>query len=129
MKAALIQGVFDHFAKPLKTARQKFETKCPSVGALHADPLDTGVSLEGYKKNYEKALAALRVPSDRKKLILLFYLLGTNDSTPKEEMEQRIALANAHIARLPGMAKYVERYTTTQRPTHTRAGLSPSPTR
>ena len=109
MKAALIQGVFDHFAKPLKTARQKFETKCPSVGALHADPLDTGVSLEGYEE-LQKALAALRVPSDRKKLILLYYLLGTNDSTPKEGVEQRIALANAHIARLPGVAKYIKQY-------------------
>lgn len=110
IKAELIQAVFDRFAKPLKTARQSFEAKCPAVGALHNDPLDTGISLEGYKKNYDNALAALKVPNAQKTFLYVLVLMGLDENTPREEVEQRIALANEQLAKLPGMAKYVKAY-------------------
>ena len=110
LKAAVIQGVFDHVAKPLHTARQKFETKCPGVGTLHTDPLDTGVSLEGYKQNYAKALAGLRVPAKQRAIILLLFLFDLNENSPKELVAERLALANQQLAKLPGMARYVKAF-------------------
>jgi len=110
VKDQLIQGVFNHFSTSLNTVRQKFEGKFPDVPALHKDPLNTGVSLEDYKKNYEKALAALRIPDARKVLYYVAALIDTNENTPREEIERRIALANQELAKLPGLGEYVKSY-------------------
>lgn len=110
VKAELIQGVFNHFSKSLNTARQSFEEKFPDVRTLHKDPLDTGVSLENYQKNYDRALAALRVPDARKAFAYLAVFIGLDENAPTEEIERRIALANRELAKLPGLGKYVERY-------------------
>jgi hypothetical protein len=109
-KAELIQGVFNHFSTSLNTARQSFEEKFPDVGTLHKDPLNTGVSLETYEKNYDKALAALRVPDARKALVYVAVLLGLEENAPAGEIDRRIALANRELAKLPGLGKYIERY-------------------
>jgi hypothetical protein len=110
IKAEAIQGVFNRYSKSINNERQPFEEKVPDVRALHRDPLDTGVSLEEYEKNYDKALAALRVPDARKTLLYVVVLLGLDESTPKEEIERRIGIANQELAKLPGLAKYVEKY-------------------
>jgi hypothetical protein len=110
VKAALIQGPFNHFSKTLNAQRQWFEEKFPDVGIVHKDVLAAGVSLEDHKNNYDKALAALRVPDARKALYYVAVLWETNENTPKEEVDWRIAVANRELAKLPSMARYVERY-------------------
>jgi hypothetical protein len=110
LKAAIIQGVFSHFSASLSTARQSFEEKFPDVQTLHRDPLDTGISLEGYERNHAKALAALRVPDARKALFYVAVLIGLDEHTPAAEVERRIGLANRELAKLPGLGQYVQRY-------------------
>jgi hypothetical protein len=94
VKDELIQGVFNHFSKSLDTARQSFEAKFPDVRTLHKNPLNTGVSLEDYEKNYDKAVTALRVPDARKAFVYLAVLIDLPENAPAEEVERRIALAN-----------------------------------
>ncbi|HEV3260138.1 MAG TPA: DUF4157 domain-containing protein [Gemmataceae bacterium] len=110
IKEKLIQGVFDHFSASLHAARQSFENRFPDVGTLQKDPVDTGVSLEDYKNNYNKALAALRVPGARKGLLYAFALAGLPENTPKEEIERRIGLVNQYLATLPGLDVYIQKY-------------------
>jgi hypothetical protein len=110
IKENLIQGVFDHFSASLHAARQSFEQKFPDVSTLQKDPLDRGVSLEAYKRNYDKALAAVRIPDARKALVYVAVLAGLPEDTPKEVIEQRIALANQYIATLPGLDVYIRTY-------------------
>jgi hypothetical protein len=110
IKAELIQGVFNKFSTSLNTTRQSFEEKFPDVRTLHKNPLETGVSLEDYEKNYDRALAALRVPDARKALVYVAVLIGLDENAPTEEIERRIALANRELAKLPGLGKYVAKY-------------------
>jgi hypothetical protein len=110
IKEKLIQGVFDHFSASLNTAYQSFNEKFPSVATLHKDPLGTGVSLEGYQQNYEKALAALRIPDARKTLLYAAALIGLDPDTQGEEIERRIGLVNQALAGLPGLSEYIKAY-------------------
>jgi hypothetical protein len=110
IKSGLIQGVFNHFSSSLDAARQKFTQKFPDVAALHKDPLGTGVSLEGYEKAYNQAVAALRLPDAWKAAVYVSVLLGTNEKTPAEEIERRIGIANEMLGRLPGLGEYVKKY-------------------
>ncbi len=110
IKNDLIQGVFGRFSTSLDTARQTFVDKFPDVPTLHNDPVNTGISLEGYEKNYNAAMAALRMPDARKAAMYTFVLLGTNEKTPRKEIERRIGIANEGLAGLPGLGEYVKKY-------------------
>jgi hypothetical protein len=110
IKTALIQGVFDHFSGSLDDEQQNFVTKFPEVSTFHADPRGSGISLEGYEKRYNETQADLRLPNAHKTELYLFFLLGTNEKTPEQEIKRRIALANDALARLPDLAVYANQY-------------------
>jgi hypothetical protein len=110
IKTEVIQGVFRHFSSSLDTARQRFTRKFPDVLALHENPVNTGVSLEGYEKTYNESVAALRTPDARKAVLYAYVLLGTNENTPGKEIERRLGIANEMLARLPGLGEYVKKY-------------------
>ena len=110
LKDELIQAPFRHASATLTAAARSFEGKYPDVQTLARDPLSNGISLEDYRKDFDKARAELRVPKARRDLYYLAVLLGIKEDTPPEEIKRRIALADRALTKLPGVREYYERY-------------------
>jgi hypothetical protein len=112
VKAALTQGVFNHFANSLEKDRASFVAEFPDVASVHADPFSNGVSLDGYQQQYvrSRAALALRLPRARKTLVYTLVLLGISDKTPEEVIAARLRQADELLAKSPDVAPYARSY-------------------
>ena len=106
----MIDGAFGKFARQLAAAEAQFFATYPSVRSFHQQSLGGGTSLDDLEKRYDQAFRNLRLPSARKTLATVFFMLDITDTTPQKEIDRRIQIINEYLARQPDIGTYVKEY-------------------
>jgi hypothetical protein len=106
----MIDGAFGKFARQLAAAEAQFFSTYPDVQSFHQQGLGDGTSLDDLEKRYDQAVRNLRLPSARKTLATVFLMLDITDKTPQKEIDRRIQIINAYLAKQPDIGTYVKEY-------------------
>jgi Domain of unknown function (DUF4157) len=106
----MIDGAFGKFARQLAAAEAQFFETYPNVRSFHQQSLGGGTSLDDLEKRYDQAFRNLRLPSARKTLATVFFMLDITDTTPRKEIDRRIQIINEYLAKQPDIGTYVKEY-------------------
>src|SRR4029077_12244159 len=106
----MIAGAFGKFARQLAAAEAQFFATYPNVRSFHQQSLGGGTSLDDLEKRYDQAFRNLRLPSARKTLATVFFMLDITDTTPQKEIDRRIQIINEYLAKQPDIGTYVKEY-------------------
>jgi len=106
----MIDGAFGKFARQLAAAEAQFFSTYPDVRSFHQQSLGGGTSLDDLEKHYDQAFRNLRLPSARKTLATVFFMLDITDKTPQKEIDRRIQIINEYLAKQPDIGTYVKGY-------------------
>ena len=107
----MIDGAFGKFARQLAAAEAQFFSTYPDVRSFHQQSLGGGgTSLDDLEKRYDQAFRNLRLPSARKTLATVFFMLDITDKTPQKEIDRRIQIINEYLSKQPDIGTYVKGY-------------------
>ncbi|NJO12678.1 MAG: hypothetical protein HC872_03520 [Gammaproteobacteria bacterium] len=107
---AMLRAVFGHCRDRLNGSMAEFERRYPSIEQLQSKVLGGSRDLKDFAREYQSALAQLRLPDARKTFLYAAVALQINENTPDHVVRKLLQQADAVLANLPSKKAYVERF-------------------